>query len=535
MIHQCMHNRSRMSGQSAWRPASCRGRAAATGAPRLEHQPRSRACLAQAGNATVSAVKEGDVLNGRYRLLFPIGEGGMGAVWRARQIQLDADVAIKVLHAKTAEGAGAISRFKREAKAAAALRSPHVVQVVDCDVDEVTGTAFIAMELLEGESLAARLVRTGKLGPEETARWISHVARALTRAHAAGVVHRDLKPANIFIVRNEDEELAKVLDFGIAKLVGQHSDTATATGSLLGTPHYMSPEQIDPSRTVDFRADLWSLAVIACECLTGRRPFEGDTLASLAMKIALGRYDLPSSLGPVPRDFDAWFVKGTEVDPKRRFDSALELAATLREVVESGGVKISEPSNAPPPATTRQDLTASVPGLSARAAGVTDRSGKWRGVALAAGLVLLGGAGALWAASRGSSQPTGVLTTANAGRSVAVSSGSSGGPVASALDAGVGGRSPLREARPAVQETLPSSEPRAPGVASVGTLAPRTQLDSASASRATPAAAAAHRSGSERRRGSARKRTTASTASSTAPKAAATPASKKTVDAYDLP
>ena len=351
----------------------------------------------------------GDVLGGRFRLLYPIGEGGMGAVWRAHQLQLDADVAIKVLHAQTAEQPGAISRFRREAKAAAALRSPHVVQIVDYGVDEDTGIAFIAMELLEGESLARRLVRLRTLSPEQTARWVSHTARALARAHASGVVHRDLKPANIFIVENGDEELAKVLDFGIAKVMGPADGvTATATGALLGTPHYMSPEQIDPARVVDFRTDLWSLAVIACECLTGRRPFEGDTLASLAMKISLSRSELPSSLGPVPRGFDAWFARCTEPDPQRRFGSALELATALRDVVESGEPVVTKPSTAPQTLSTQHELTPSVGGVAshavARVGAPRGRSARALGAVLVLSAAGLGGV-ALWGPRRGASEP----------------------------------------------------------------------------------------------------------------------------------
>lgn len=336
------------------------------------------------------------MLGGRYRLVSLLGEGGMGAVWRAHQIQLDAAVAIKVLHAQTAQQPGAITRFRREAKAAAGLRSPHVVQIVDHGVDEATGTAFIVMELLEGESLEQRLARQRKLSPQETARWIAHAARALARAHAVGVVHRDLKPANIFIVENADDELAKVLDFGIAKVVGPEevgTATATATGALLGTPHYMSAEQIDPGRSVDYRTDLWSLAVIACECMTGRRPFEGDTLASLAMRISLSRAARPSSLGPVPRGFDAWFARCTDLDPAQRFASALELSAALREVVDAGDLVTTEAAEAPTAATLQQERPASVGGVASHAVVKEEAPGRRLG---AGGLrALLAGAAAV--------------------------------------------------------------------------------------------------------------------------------------------
>lgn len=499
----------------------------------LGARPASEACLARAEDATVALVKAGDVLGGRYRLLSPIGEGGMGAVWRARQLELDADVAIKVLHARTAQHPGAISRFKREAKASAALRSPHVVQVVDYGVDEATGTAFIAMELLEGESLAARLLRERQLSPDETARWITHAARALTRAHAAGVVHRDLKPANIFIVRNEDEELAKVVDFGIAKLVGQeHAETATATGALLGTPHYMSPEQIDATRGVDFRADLWSLAVIACECLTGRRPFDGDTLASLAMKISLGRSELPSSLAPVPRGFDAWFAKGTEVAPERRFRSALELAVALREVVESGDSMSSPPSKITRPATTRQELTPSILGLSARASRTRDSvnaggvAGK-RGAALVAGALLIGGAGVWWGVARMPARDTGTFVQASAGSPSVVAAPLSTSPAAVAVDAGASRGVGSGAAPPGARQEpqRPAAARPAPRVGIVGRETRSNTPPSASARDATEPSSPARGRARTRRAGAPRPSTSAEPAP---------PKTEKPVDPYDL-
>src|SRR6185503_10771840 len=154
----------------------------------------------------------------------------------------------------------------REAQSAAALRSPHVVQILDFGADN--GVPYIAMELLDGESLAARIERTRGLSPGETANIIAQVSRAVVKAHEAGIVHRDLKPDNIFVVRNDEEEVAKVLDFGIAKasnVFGVTTGSATRTGAILGTPYYMSPEQAEGNRQVDHRTDLWALGVIAFE------------------------------------------------------------------------------------------------------------------------------------------------------------------------------------------------------------------------------------------------------------------------------
>ena len=170
----------------------------------------------EAGRHLGSNPDRSRIVAGKYRLLSVLGQGGMGTVWRAEHLQLGAPVAVKLIDPKAAGGVDALRLCQKEARAAAALRSPHVVQVLDFGSDDATGSPFIVMELLEGESLADRLVRRGKLSPAETSRVLTHVARALSRAHDAGIIHRDLKPANVFLVRNDDEELAKVLDFGIA-------------------------------------------------------------------------------------------------------------------------------------------------------------------------------------------------------------------------------------------------------------------------------------------------------------------------------
>jgi serine/threonine protein kinase len=181
-------------------------------------------------------------------------------------------------------------------------------------------------------SLERRLKRLGRLGPAETLGIISQIVRALSRAHEAGIVHRDLKPENIFLVQNDEEHLAKVLDFGIAKGTHPLSLGLTRPGRILGTPYYMSPEQFRGSE-IDQRSDLWSLSVIACECLTGRRPFEANDFGELALLLLNGaRRPLPSELGPVPVGFDAWFLRATHAELARRFQSARELGHSLAGV-----------------------------------------------------------------------------------------------------------------------------------------------------------------------------------------------------------
>ncbi len=280
------------------------------------------------------------VLAERYRLVEQLGSGGFGTIWKADHLVLEAPVAVKLIAPEVAEEEGAVERFLREAKAAAALRSPHVVQILDYGVD--AGAPFMVMELLEGETLAQRLRRLGTLGAESTVKIITHVCRAMARAHAAGIVHRDLKPENVFIVDNEGEELAKVLDFGVAKLDKTFAagSARTRTGSLLGTPYYMSPEQVQGTKEVDHRSDLWSIGVIAYECLLGRKPFVSDGLGELVLQICVRPLPVPSNASDqLPREFDAWFARALQRDPEQRFQSASEQVTALRE---SLGVEVGE-------------------------------------------------------------------------------------------------------------------------------------------------------------------------------------------------
>jgi len=276
---------------------------------------------------------KGLVLAKRFRLVAKLGEGGMGSVWSADDLTLDSQVAVKLIDPDIASSAEALGRFKREAQAAAALRSVHVVQILDHGFDVEHNLPFIAMELLEGESLAARLTRLKRLPAMDTADILSQVACALTRAHEKGIVHRDLKPDNIFLVREGEHEIAKVLDFGIAKRTGVLGNTGgvkTNTGAMLGTPYYMSPEQALGQSTIDYCTDIWSLGIIAYECLTGLRPFDRETLGALLMAICSEPLPVPSSLAPVPEGFDAWFAKVAARKPEERFASAADATAELR-------------------------------------------------------------------------------------------------------------------------------------------------------------------------------------------------------------
>ena len=269
----------------------------------------------------------------RYRLDGLLRRGGMGSVWRAEHLELKSSVAIKVLDPEIARDRVMVQRFLREAQAAALLRSPNVVQILDYGVDHER--AFIAMELLEGETLSERIARRGALPPEELFRFMADVLRAIHKAHEAGIVHRDLKPDNVFVCKDEPE-FAKVLDFGVAKVkkgaLGDMTATGTQTGLMLGTPYYMSPEQAQ-AKAIDGRTDLWSIGVMTFEGLLGRRPFAAESLGDLVLAICTTPTPVPSRFGPVPPGFDEWFVRATQRDPARRFQSAREMAEELDAVL----------------------------------------------------------------------------------------------------------------------------------------------------------------------------------------------------------
>lgn len=269
----------------------------------------------------------GRIIAKRYKIISQLGAGGMGSVWKAQHLSLNSVVAIKLIDESISENPEVMQRFEKEAQASATLRSPHVVQVFDYGVDDKT--PYIAMELLEGESLEQRLQREGVLDAENAVRVMTHVARAIGRAHEAGIVHRDLKPANIFLVQNGDEYVGKVLDFGIAK-TQQLAGTGTRTGHMMGTPAYMSPEQAQGNKAIDGRTDLWAMGVIAFECLCGRMVFQGTAVGELILQVCALPIPVPSTVADVPNGFDAWFARALDRDVDQRFQTAKEWIDSFR-------------------------------------------------------------------------------------------------------------------------------------------------------------------------------------------------------------
>jgi eukaryotic-like serine/threonine-protein kinase len=260
---------------------------------------------------------------GQYRIVRKIGVGGMGTVFVGEHILLKRRAAIKTLLPLLSAKPEIVERFFREARATSAINDPGVVQIYDFGY-HVDGTAYIVMELLEGESLSARLDRLGRLPPAEALRVARQVAGALAAAHAAGVVHRDLKPENIFLTRDAEAqggERAKLLDFGICKLEGDDL-SKTQSGVMLGTPVYMSPEQCQGKSDIDGRADVYSLGCVLFQMLTGRVPFDHEGHGDLIVAHLQHEPQAPSELVPDLSPFiDEIVIHSLAKDPEDRFQT----------------------------------------------------------------------------------------------------------------------------------------------------------------------------------------------------------------------
>src|SRR3954471_3003413 len=284
-----------------------------------------------------SHIGPGVVIGGKYRLEAEIGRGSMGTVYRAVHVTLGQRVAIKLISAEHLQSTEARKRFAVEAKAAAKLRSRHVVQVYD-DGETSEGNPYIVLEYLEGETLEQRLERDHDVPLADAVRIVAHVGRALARAHAQGIVHRDLKPANIFLVKNDDDEagwIAKVLDFGIAKLEQGESGT-TQAGTVLGTPLFMSPEQVRGASSVDHRADLYSLGMCLFRMLTGDYAYYSPNYSDILIAICtLPLPQLREKAPWVPETVEPWFQRACAKEPLERFQSADEMTEALQAA--SGG------------------------------------------------------------------------------------------------------------------------------------------------------------------------------------------------------
>ena len=275
---------------------------------------------------------------GRYRLLEPIGEGGMGRVYKARDTLIDRDVAIKVLSTELAAEEGYRERFRREAQTAARLTEPHIVPIFD--TGEIDGRLYLVMPIIEGVDVASVLQRDGPMTPQLAVRVIEQLASALDAAHAQGLVHRDVKPSNALITGAAGREFIYLIDFGIAHDLRTAATKLTRKGSILGTFAYMAPERFTTGKA-DGRTDIYALTCVLHECLTGSRPFPGDSMEQQVTGHLTKEPPRPTALRPgIPTAFDEVVARGMAKDPDQRYQTALELATAAEHA-------LSQP--APPP------------------------------------------------------------------------------------------------------------------------------------------------------------------------------------------
>jgi serine/threonine protein kinase len=290
----------------------------------------------------------GSVLQGTYQIVRLIGEGGMGAVYEARQVRLNKRVAVKVMARELTTNTESLTRFHREAEITSGLGHPHIVQVFDFSTTP-TGEPFLAMEFLEGEDLDQRIRRIGRLAPANTIRIIRQVASALAAAHAKQIVHRDLKPANIYLltVAGEDD-FVKVLDFGISK-VRTATMKLTKAAALIGTPDYMSPEQaLAQDDKVDDRTDQWALACIAWECLSGKGPFVSESIPSLLFQVVHQPPPaLASRVSDLPQGVEEVLLRALAKNRDERFASVVEFAQALEGAISGTPVALDSVQPAP--------------------------------------------------------------------------------------------------------------------------------------------------------------------------------------------
>jgi len=318
-------------------------------------------------NARRADIRGGEIVGGHYRLDHVLAEGGMGVVWVAQDLRLGRLVAVKFLGEDALSNPLQRERFTREARLASKIRSPHVVQIIG---DGVTAgdVPFVVMELLDGESLAARLAREGRCSLATCGVVVEQICRALRSAHALHLVHRDIKPGNIFLTPQSGGDLfVRLLDFGIAKELHRSSIGLTQSGEVLGTAYYMSPEQFRQSDSVTAASDIWSLGVVLYEMLTGVIPFEEKTFSNLAVRVAQGKFAAPSSIRPdLPRAVDAVVARALAVQPSQRFANVEELAAFFLRIVRAN---TSE-------SVIRPDVMRALQGREARAASNSEPLGE---------------------------------------------------------------------------------------------------------------------------------------------------------------
>jgi serine/threonine-protein kinase len=294
----------------------------------------------------LTQVKEGDVLAGKYRVERVLGVGGMGVVVSALHVQLEERVAIKFLLPQALTNPDAVARFGREARAAVKIKSEHVARVTDVGVLE-SGAPYMVMEFLHGRDLAAVVHEGGPLPVPVAVEYVLQACEALAEAHALGIVHRDLKPANLFLtLRADGTPSVKVLDFGISKVTAPHGSSdmgMTRTQTIMGSPLYMSPEQMASSRDVDARSDIWAAGTVLYELVTGRVPFQAETMPQLCSMILRDDPPSPRSFQPgIPDGLQHVILRSLQKQRSERYQNVAEFAAALAEYAPNVGPRSAE-------------------------------------------------------------------------------------------------------------------------------------------------------------------------------------------------
>jgi serine/threonine-protein kinase len=330
-------------------------------------------------------LQPGSVIAGKYSVTGVLGEGGMGTVYQGRHIEIGYTVAIKVLREDHLGDNDSVSRFHAEARAVAKLRTKHVAKVFDVGTLE-NGLPFLVMEFLEGGDLEAELTRRGRFPAAEAGQYVIAACAAMSEAHAAGVIHRDLKPANLFLAREGNDTVVKVVDFGISRVLPENGVRLTQTQSAFGTPLYMAPESVRSAKLADERTDVWALGVILYELVTGTLPFLGETPTAVAVAVTLDEVKPPSLVvDGVPQWVDAVVKRSLEKNPNSRFQTAQELAQAIE-----AGISGSQPERSSVVAVAAKVASAEEsvgPAVrDARVSGTSTRTAVWLGV----GMALLG-------------------------------------------------------------------------------------------------------------------------------------------------
>ncbi len=352
----------------------------------------------------------GDTIDGKYKIVSLLGEGGMGAVYEGENLRIHRKVAIKILHSNVAQSADAVQRFEREAQAAGRIGSDHIVEVLDLG-ELPDGDRYMVMEFLEGQSLSERIESSGGLSAQKAASLIIGILEGLKAAHAAGIIHRDLKPDNVFLLSSKggQSDFVKIVDFGISKfstLGGEFS--MTQTGAVMGTPYYLSPEQAKGERVVDALSDLYAVGVILWETVVGKVPFDGETFNELLFKIVLEPVpDLSTMRDDLDPDFVAIVHKAMARDRQLRFQSAQEMQDALAGWLEGQPPAPEMMDETSVARITRSRLGSTAEGVMAQTAAALTTNGNWANTQLPMRpasnkkWAILGGAAVAFAAALG--------------------------------------------------------------------------------------------------------------------------------------